>query len=198
MKFVLFLLVLPFWTWGQNIELKVGDILLQPLSCWSCQLIEAEENTKYAHSGLVVSTTPLLIAESISMVHAIPFDLFNARTKKGEKLKVLRLKEFRYQKKFENGFYERFLRDFKGLKFDAAYLWDNVDSNGRELLYCSEFISKILEAHLNISMPIKRMEFVHNRKHWLEYFNGAIPDGEWGNSPGDFEKSELFFTLGHL
>lgn len=192
------LLLLPFSLWAQNFELKVGDILLQPLHCWSCGLIEAEENTKYAHSGLVVSTGPLLIAESISVVHAIPFELFNARTKKGEKLKVLRLKDQRLQRKLKSGFYQRFVSDFRGLKFDPSYLWDNVDEDGRELLYCSEFISKLLESHLGIAMPIKRMQFTHNRNYWFEYFNGSIPDGEWGNSPADFERSPLFYTLGYL
>lgn len=157
-----------------------------------------EENTKYAHSGLVVSINPLLIAESISQVHAIPFELFNAKTKKGEKLKVIRLKNIRAQKKLEQGFYKRFEEDFKGLRFDAAYRWDNVDRDGRELLYCSEFISKLLEAHLEISMPLKRMTYEKNREYWLEYFNGVIPDGEWGNSPADFDKSPLFTTLGYL
>lgn len=198
MRLLILLALLPFTLWGSTFDLKVGDILLQPLACWSCHLIEAEENTQYAHSGLVVSTNPLLIAESISLVHAIPFELFNARTKKGQKLKVIRLKDKRLQEKLKNGFYERFAKDFRGIKFDPQYLWDNVDSTGRELLYCSEFISKILEAHLGISMPIKRMQFVHNRDYWFEYFNGRIPDGEWGNSPADFEKSPLFFTLGYL
>ncbi|HLW55772.1 MAG TPA: YiiX/YebB-like N1pC/P60 family cysteine hydrolase [Bacteriovoracaceae bacterium] len=198
MRLLFLLLFLPTALWAQNLELKVGDILLQPLACWSCQLIEAEEGTKYAHSGLVVSTKPLLIAESISLVHAIPFELFNARTKKGEKLKVIRLKDQKLQKKLQQGFYERFVRDFRGLKFDPSYLWDNVDKDGRELLYCSEFISKLFEAHLGVTMPIKRMQFIHNRDLWLDYFNGRIPDGEWGNSPADFEKSSLFFTLGYL
>jgi len=198
MRFFFLLFILPLTLRAQNIELKVGDILLQPLACWSCQLIEAEEDTKYAHSGLVVSTKPLLVAESISAVHAIPFELFNARTKKGEKLKVLRFKDQSLQRKLKSGFYERFSKDFRGLKFDPSYLWDNVDTDGRELLYCSEFISKLLEAHLGISMPLKRMEFLHNRAHWFEYFNGRIPDGEWGNSPADFEKSSLFYTLGYL
>lgn len=195
--FYLFLLI-PTLSWAQKLELKVGDILLQPLACWSCQLIEAEENTKYAHSGLVVSVKPLLIAESISVVHAIPFELFNARTKKGEKLKVIRLKDQALQKKLSRGFYERFLRDYRGIKFDPAFLWNNVGSDGKELMYCSEFIAKILESHLDVDMPIKRMQYLHNRDFWFEYFNGRIPDGEWGNSPADFEKSPLFKTLGYL
>ena len=30
------------------------------------------------------------------------------------------------------------------------------------------------------------------------YFRGNIPDNEWGNSPGDFERSDLFYQVGEL
>ena len=198
MKFLFILLMLPTLSWGQALKLEIGDILLQPLQCWSCGLIEQEENTQYAHSGLVVSLQPLLVAESISEAHAIPFESFRARNKKGEPLKVLRFKDKKLQNKLKRGFYQRFERDYKGIKFDPYYLWNNVDQNGRELMYCSEFISKMLEAHLEINMPIKRMQFLKNRDYWFQYFNGRIPDGEWGNSPADFEKSDLFSTVGYL
>ena len=198
MRLFFILLLLPVITQAQSLKLQIGDILLQPLQCWSCALIEQEENTKYAHSGVVVSLEPLLVAESISAAHAIPYEMFRARNKKGELLKVLRFKDKKLQTKLKRGLYERFLRDYRGIKFDPLYLWNNVDSDGRELMYCSEFISKMLEAHLDISMPIKRMQFLKNRDYWNHYFNGRIPDGEWGNSPADFEKSDLFFTAGYL
>lgn len=198
MKYLFILLLIPTLSWSQGLKLEIGDILLQPLQCWSCGLIEQEENTKYAHSGMVVSLEPLLVAESISEAHAIPYELFRARNKKGEPLKVMRLKDKKLQTKLKRGFYQRFERDYKGIKFDPYYLWNNVDQNGRELMYCSEFISKMLEAHLEISMPIKRMQFLKNRDYWFQYFNGRIPDGEWGNSPADFEKSDLFSHVGYL
>lgn len=198
MKYLFVLLLIPTLSWSQGLKLEIGDILLQPLQCWSCGLIEQEENTKYAHSGLVVSLEPLLVAESISEAHAIPYELFRARNKKGEPLKVMRLKDKKLQTKLKRGFYQRFVRDYKGIKFDPHYLWNNVDRDGRELMYCSEFISKMLEAHLEINMPIKRMQFLKNRDYWFQYFNGRIPDGEWGNSPADFEKSDLFSHVGYL
>jgi hypothetical protein len=198
MKYLFVLLLIPTLSWSQGLKLEIGDILLQPLQCWSCGLIEQEENTKYAHSGLVVSLEPLLVAESISEAHAIPYELFRARNKKSEPLKVMRLKDKKLQTKLKRGFYQRFVRDYKGIKFDPLYLWNNVDRDGRELMYCSEFISKMLEAHLEINMPIKRMQFLKNRDYWFQYFNGRIPDGEWGNSPADFEKSDLFSHVGYL
>lgn len=198
MKYLFVLLLIPTLSWSQGLKLEIGDILLQPLQCWSCGLIEQEENTKYAHSGLVVSLEPLLVAESISEAHAIPYELFRARNKKGEPLKVMRLKDKKLQTKLKRGFYQRFVRDYKGIKFDPLYLWNNVDRDGKELMYCSEFISKMLEAHLEINMPIKRMQFLKNRDYWFQYFNGRIPDGEWGNSPADFEKSDLFSHVGYL
>lgn len=198
MKYLFVLLLIPTLSWSNTLKLEIGDILLQPLQCWSCGLIEQEENTKYAHSGLVVSLQPLLVAESISEAHAIPYEVFRARNKKGEPLKVMRLKDKKLQAKLKRGFYQRFERDYKGIKFDPYYLWNNVDQNGRELMYCSEFISKMLEAHLEINMPIKRMQFLKNRDYWFQYFNGRIPDGEWGNSPADFEKSDLFSHVGYI
>ena len=48
-------------------ELKVGDVLLQPLSCWSCSLIEAQEKSIYSHMGVVIENDPeVLVAEASS------------------------------------------------------------------------------------------------------------------------------------
>mgnify|MGYP000197438525 CR=1 FL=1 len=32
--------------------IEAGDILLQPLKCWSCSLIEQQENSEFSHVGI--------------------------------------------------------------------------------------------------------------------------------------------------
>lgn len=176
--------------------LKEGDILLQPLDCWACSLIEIEENTIYSHMGIVVSENPVLVAEAYHpAVRVISLEEYLAKTQKGQRNLVLRfIKKNRSQGKklLEE------VRAFSGKKYDSLFLWDNVDEQGEELLYCSEFISKLMEPIWEVDLPIKRMHFVKNRDEWSRYFRGKIPDREWGNSPGDFERSNLFYKVGEL
>jgi hypothetical protein len=202
MKSVLFVFCALFLSQSaqSHISLQVGDLLLQPLNCWSCSLIESEEGTIYSHMGLVISVDPVLVAESISAVHAIPLKSFAAKTEKGQRLTVMRIKNRRALLKFKNSGVElrrQFIR-FAGKRFDGEFLWNNTDENGDELLYCSEFITKLLTSFLEMEMPMKRMHFEKNRLDWEEYFNGKVPDGEWGNSPSDYYRSELFEVVGEL
>lgn len=202
MKSILFVFLALFLSLSAQarITLQVGDLLLQPLNCWSCSLIEAEEGTIYSHMGLVISVDPLLVAESISAVHAIPLNRFAAKTEAGHRLTVMRIKNRRALMKFKKSSAElqRLFMSFAGKKFDGEFLWDNTDENGEELLYCSEFITKLLSSFLKIEMPMKRMHFEKNRPDWEEYFKGNVPDGEWGNSPSDYYRSDLFDVVGEI
>lgn len=184
------------------LELKVGDILLQPLNCWSCSLIKAQEKTIYSHMGLVIETKPQVkVVEALGTVRTVTFESFRSRNQKGQRLSVRR---FRHQKAVEyiqdnkEIFKEYFENSFSGLEYDHEFLWNNFDDKGFEKLYCSELISKMLSGFLRIEMPVKRMRFDVNREAWLRYFNGNPPDSQWGNSPGDFERSELFYEVGEL
>lgn len=183
-----------------QVSLRVGDLLLQPLNCWTCNLIEAEEKTIYSHMGLVISVNPLLIAESIGEVHAVPLTQFAVKTERGQRLAVMRIKNGEAAAKFKQHASELWneFTFFRGKKFDKKYLWDNVDENGEELYYCSEFITKLLSKFLEMEMPIKRMHYYENRLEWEKYFEGKIPDGEWGNSPSDYYRSNLFEFIGEL
>jgi hypothetical protein len=185
-----------------KIELRVGDVLLQPLKCSACSLIEAEEETIYSHIGVVISTGPeVLVAESFGKVRKISLREFNQKTEPGQKLKVLR---------FRNGdlsmdiqarselLIKVFQEEFEGLKYDHDFRWNNFDETGKEKFYCSELVSKLFQAVIGIETPIKRMHFQKNRDAWITYFRGNIPDDEWGNSPGDFERSDLFFALDEI
>src|SRR5690606_32114870 len=95
MKFLstLFLWLLCSLPLEASRDLKVGDILLQPLDCWACTLIEEEENTIYSHLGVVISVSPLRVAEAYRKVEDISLEEFLIKTQPGEKVLILRSKE---------------------------------------------------------------------------------------------------------
>ena len=200
LSFLAFFILLPMKVLA--LELKVGDILLQPLNCWSCMLIEAQEKSIYSHMGLVIETTPSVkVIESLGVVRKVDLRDFDSRTKKDQKLAVLRFKDQQinqYLSEHQNHLLHVFETKVRGLPFDSAFLWDNFDESGAEKLYCSEMITKLLVDILKIELPLKRMKYDINRELWIQHFRGLPPDGKWGNAPADFEKSPLFFKVGEL
>ncbi len=202
MKYLPFLLLLS-WTISVKAmpELKVGDVLLQPLDCWACDLIEAEEESIYSHMGIVISTSPLMIADSRRKVEMQPLEVFNSITEKGQSIRVIRFQNeeivSELQKNAES-FLTLFKTEFEGLEYDHQFLWNNLNENGEQKLYCSEMVMKLLQAFLGIEPFVKRMHFNRNSDQWARYFHGEIPAGKWGNSPADFERSDLFHVVGEL
>jgi hypothetical protein len=91
-----------------------------------------------------------------------------------------------------------YLNYFDGLKYDHDFLWNNLDENGEEKLYCSEMVTKLLQGFMGIEVGTRRMKFDRNRDQWIRYFRGNPPDGKIGNSPAVFEHSELFYVVGEL
>ena len=182
--------------------MKVGDVLLQPLKCWACSLIEAEEETIYSHIGVVITTAPeILVAEAFGTVKQVSLAEFDQKTEPGQKMMVLRFRSSELSQDIQNAaedFSRIFREDFEGAKYDHDFRWNNFDETGREKFYCSELVAKLFQALVRIETPIKRMHFVTNRESWMTYFKGNIPDNEWGNSPGDFHRSELFYEVGEL
>lgn len=186
--------------WAKT-ELMVGDILLQPLDCMACDLIEEEEDTIYSHMGIVISINPVMVADSRRKVEVQTLKDFNSITEKGQSIRVLRFQNDKVVKHLtENAKYFRslFASDFDGLPYDHEFLWNNLNPDGTQKLYCSEMVAKLLQAFLGIDPIVKRMHFTQNRDQWERYFQGNVPDGQWGNSPGDFERSDLFYTVGDL
>jgi uncharacterized protein YycO len=183
-------------------QLMVGDLLLQPTDCWSCSLIEEEEETIYSHIGIVIAVTPeIMIAESLGKVRRVTLAEFNKITQKGQKIEVIRFSnsevvDVLQSKKTE--FLNYFVSEFEGLEYDHDFLWNNFSDSGKEKMYCSEMIAKLLQGYLGIDMPVKRMHFTHNSDQWQKYFKGNVPSGQWGNSPADFERSDLFHSVGEL
>lgn len=171
--------------------LRIGDVLLQPKKCYLCRMIEEHESTSFSHMGVVIKggQNPQ-IAEALGDVHVIPLDKFLQQGDLTRAVKVLRLKERAFLP----------LRDgimtWLGAEYDRDFQWDNFDEQGRERVYCSEFITKLLNPYLKDQIPTKIMNYDLNREAWWRYFNGRVPDGLPGNSPADFEKSDLFETVG--
>ena len=182
--------------------LKAGDVLLQPLKCWACSLIEAEEETIYSHVGVVLAVEPeIIIGEAFGTVRKISLADFNSKTEPGQMIMVLRFRNDELSEDIQNAaadFMKTFDEDFSGAKYDHDFRWNNFDENGAEKFYCSELVSKLFQAFVGVETPVKRMHFQTNRDNWMTYFKGNIPDNEWGNSPGDFERSELFYQVGEL
>lgn len=199
----LFILLALFPLVGKtSVELKVGDVLLQPLKCWTCSLIEAEEGSIYSHMGLVLEVHPeVKVAESLGSVKLIPLKEFLQKTESGQRVSVRRFKEKKMQSlvlKNERELIQHYYSKYDGLQYDSEFLWDNFDEHGNEKLYCSEMITKLLMDVFKIELPMKRMRYVIKREEWIQYFRGLPPDGKWGNSPADFEKSPLFVEIGEL
>lgn len=182
--------------------LKAGDVLLQPLKCWACSLIEAEEETIYSHIGVVLAVEPeVLVGEAFGTVRKVSLAEFNKKTEPGQKLMVIRFRNDELSDDIHHtaaAFMKNFDDEFAGAKYDHDFRWNNFDETGSEKFYCSEMVSKLFQSFIGVETPIKRMHFQRNRDHWMTYFKGNIPDNEWGNSPGDFERSDLFYHVGEL
>lgn len=169
-------------------KLKVGDIILQPLNCWSCSLIEAQTESEFSHIGLVsrIDDSKVYIAEAFMSVREVSFKEFNTKTERGIKLKVLR-------PKYVNPELENVFRDsFEGLDYDSGFLWDDSE------IYCSELLYKLFN-NLNMDVPaLLPMKFDVNAHYWDRYFRGKTPRGDLGVSPDDFDDESLYEFIGYI
>ena len=152
--------------------------------------------------GIVIETYPAVkVAEALGTVRILTLNEFNARTEKGQKLSVRRLvnrEAVNYLQKNQYQFKFFFQRHFEGLQYDEEFLWNNVDEDGFEKLYCSEMVAKLFHGFMGIKVSTKIMKYDINREDWIDYFGGNPPDGKVGNSPTSFEVSPLFYEVGEL
>ena len=175
-------------------ELKTGDILLQPLHCWTCSLIEAQERSIYSHMGVYLKINDKdYVLEAFGKVQIISLADFLQKTQKDQDVLVKRFKNI----KFDRDLLIANAQAYTELEYDSDFIWDNYDVNGNEKLYCSELVYKLFDEFYE-GLPIKRMLYDINREHWIRYFRGDPPDGKWGNSPADFDKSDLLYPVGIL
>lgn len=187
------------------LDLQNGDVLLISFNCYECRVIESETNSSFSHSGVVVKNEnhEIRIAQSLGSVALYPLEQFLKNKTPGTSVSVYRPKQFRKlevqeSRALEDNMLSIFNSEFKGLPFDSKYLWNNFDSKGRELLYCSEFIAKFLDHFLSQPTVPFPLSYKKNEDYWLKYFKGSIPEGELGNSPAAFSHDDRFSFVGTL
>jgi hypothetical protein len=183
------------------LEYRTGDVILVPLYCGSCRIIEDENQSRFSHSGVVIRNElgDIYVAEALGRVKLTKIKDFLAGVRPGQMATLFRVREFEnlqnYRikefKSIEKKIRNIFVSDYEGLGFDEKFSWTNRDSKGRELLYCSEFVAKFLNRFLRHDFLPRPMRFERNYDFWTRYFKGVPPQGELGNSPGDFERSPL-------
>lgn len=189
LPFLLIWLILPP-AWA--LDWRPGDVLLQPVVCGLCQLIEAEERTPFAHMGVIIrGGADPLVAEAWGQVRVVSLRQFLSKGDPTREVWGMRLKEMMTAN------LELAVIPLKGADYDSAFLWDNLGHDGREAFYCSELVTKLLNPFLQHKIVTKPMHYEEARSSWENYFNGHPPDGLPGNSPGDFQRSNLFRPIAY-
>lgn len=185
-------------------ELRSGDVILQSFDCRRCRLIQSESNSPWNHVGVVVKDQngDIKIAESFTGVALIDPSLYLAR---GSLNVLFRSKDLLHLYEnpdaflqFEKELTELYYEKFQGSSYDTAFLWDNWGSNGRETLYCSEFVTKILNPFLREAIVPYPMSFKKNYEAWRVVFKGNVPEGLPRVGPVYFSRSNLFVEVGQL
>lgn len=210
MKKIIFVIVISFiglcHAAGLDVSsLNSGDVLLISFNCYECRVIESETNSLFSHSGVIVKNEKkeIRVGQSIGFVALYSVDEFLKNKTPGTLVSVYRPKEFIHltgaeQSSLEQRMLETFNLNFKGAPFDVRYIWNNFDRQGRELLYCSEFIAKFLDHFLGAPTIPFPLSYKKNEQYWFKYFKGDIPEGTLGNSPASFTKDDRFVFLGNL
>ncbi len=193
-----FTIILSFSTAAS--ELKTGDILLQPLNCWSCSLIQQQESSNYSHIGMYLELAgKSMVIEAYGKVQLVSLDKFLAKTASvdqvRDQVKVMRTDGLDANMMKLLG--EDALK-LVGNPYDAKFLWDNY-INEQEALYCSELVYKLLVKQKNfLNLEPKVMLFDINPEYWDRFFRGDTPRGKQGISPEDFQLSSDFYFVNYL
>lgn len=199
MKSFLFISLLLFSINSKARDFRSGDVILVPLYCYSCPIIEDETNSDYSHSGVVIKeNNEIYVLESLGQVKATKLKEFLGRVRPGRKAGLFRNKELELlnNAKLNRKLISNFKKNFEGLPFDSNYLWNNFDEQGREKLYCSEFVTKFLNQFLKRKVGKSVMTYNRNRAFWKKYFApNPIPIGKIGNNPGHFQRHSMFYKV---
>ncbi|MCK5883171.1 MAG: hypothetical protein KAG61_05740 [Bacteriovoracaceae bacterium] len=193
---LLILLVISAPLFANTPKLKSGDIILLPMTCYLCKMIEAETGGPYSHSGVIIreDSGELLVLQSLGSVHSLPLSEFLKMKDPGRDVMYLRPHEF-VGRDMTAKMLAIFKSDFEGAPFDHDYLWDNYSPSGEEIYYCSEFITKFTNRFLRVKLAPERTYYYVYPKYWEKYFNGKVPNGVIGNNPNTFLK---YHQLGQL
>ncbi len=169
--------------------IEAGDILLQPLKCWSCSLIEQQENSEFSHVGIYLGQDQ--VAEAyFDKVKIVSLAEFMKKTDPARFVLVRRLvvqpDEFERKLRLE-------VDKLLGLTYDRWFLWNN------DKIYCSELVYKVLAPIVELrDLSPKEMLFDVNPEHWDRYFRDQTPRGQLGISPEDFNLSSDFISVEKL
>ena len=171
--------------------LRPGDVILQPMRCYLCRMIEIHEQSDFSHMGVVIEVgDETWVGESLGTVKMVKLAEFLA---KGDQTRAHLIVRPREAVTFA---LKEAIAPLLGAEYDHDFRWDNLGRDGREALYCSELVAKLLNQFLLEDLPTKQMNYTENRDYWERYFRGNVPDGLPGNSPADFEKSSQLKRLG--
>jgi len=184
--------------------LRPGDILLVPLNCYVCNAIEKETGVPYSHSVVVANEaadqSQIFVYEAWGKTTKTKLSEIQSRAQKKQSLYHLRPREFfEGQSPTERQLAEKFEADFSKTQFDNEFLWNNVDENNYEKLYCAEFVVKFINTFLQNPQPPSPMNFTKLGDFWKKYyqqFGISVPEGEPGASPSTLYSSALFIKLG--
>ena len=187
------------------LDLQAGDVLLISFNCYECRVIESETNSNFSHSGVIFKDENhnIRVGQSLGLVALYPIDQFLKNKTPGTLVSVYRPRIFQTLNDQDRVSLEErmliiFNTQYKGAPFDSKYLWNNFDSQGRELLYCSEFIAKFLDHFLASPTIPYPLTYKKNEQYWFQYFHGVIPEGELGNSPVSFSTDPRFIFVGTM
>jgi len=181
-------------------ELKLGDFLFQNLD--NTELSESIENAtsnkedfQISHMGIVVfEKTGIFVIEAFDSVQKTPLALFLKRSvySNGKpKVIVGRLKK-EYQYSIDSSI-DR-VCGLLGKPYDKEFKLNN------DKYYCSELVyESFLTKNNKPIFSVKPMSFINKStgkmdKAWIDYYaklNCKIPEGELGNNPADYAKSDV-------
>lgn len=189
----LFLIAKQSW----SVDLQTGDVILQPLKCNLCSMIESETQSIYSHIGIVIETTPkkIMVAEAYTgKVRIVSLPEYLSKTEMGQFVQVRRLKEMQNLDTNKKEIFNKLLISLFIQKF-LNKPYDHFFSMDEEKYYCSELVLKLLNPFLRNKIKTKPMSFYKNERFWENYFHHNVPNGLPGISPANFEKSKLFETI---
>jgi hypothetical protein len=186
-------------------DLRAGDVVLLSLNCIECRVIESETDSLFSHSGVIIvdQDQKIKVAQSIGNVALFSYADFTGNITPGTYVHVYRPREFKNLSETKKAMLEKSMLDvfnekYRGAPFDSKYIWNNFNSKGQELLYCSEFIAKFLDNFLTQKTFIIPISYDKHYDYWIKYFRGNVPENELGNSPASFSRDNRFEFIGTI
>ena len=179
-------------------EPETGDLIFIELDTDLSDLISDETGSPYSHVGILMKyPDKIRVAHSLGFVHQSSLEAFESLGKSDHGLlPILRHRELVFDKRKRDKLLS-FYKEFHGLPYNDSYLWGDNECEIKHV-YCSEFVTKILNRVLDDKIEPAPMNFSRNWKAWNVYFKGRIPQGKLGNSPASLLRDKNFIFLGDL